>query len=79
VPILAEAQAALDAWLAAHPLRRGQAGLRDEEPVIIRLGRHGRAAPGPLSNVGLHKLIARHAEAAGIPGRRRHPHVLRAF
>lgn len=79
VPIPAETQAALDAWLVAHPLRRGLAGLRDDEPVIVRLGPHGRAAPGPLSNAGLHKLIARHADAAGIPARLRHPHVLRAF
>ncbi len=32
MPIPAETQTALDAWLAGHPLRRGRAGLRDEQP-----------------------------------------------
>jgi len=34
---------ALEAWLAVHPLARGR-GLRDEQPLFVRLGRFpGRA------------------------------------
>jgi integrase len=79
VPIPAETQAALDVWLAAHPLRRGPAGLCDDDPVFVALGRHARADPVALSNSALHKLIRRHCKAAGIPERLCHPHVLRAF
>jgi hypothetical protein len=33
----------LEAWLAVHPLARGR-GLRDEQPLFVRLGRFpGRA------------------------------------
>jgi site-specific recombinase XerD len=79
VPIPAETQAALNAWMAVHPLHRGQAGLRDEQPVFVALGRHDHADPRPLSNSALHKLVRRYAKAAGLPVRLSHPHVLRAF
>jgi integrase len=79
VRIPAETQTALDAWLAGHPLRRGPAGLRDEQPVFVTLGRHGHYEPTQLSNSALHKLLRRYATAAGIPVRLAHPHVPRAF
>ena len=64
VPLATATHAALEAWLAGHPLRRGASGLRGEEPVFVRLA--ARSQPGPLSNAALHKLLRRHA-------RRRHP------
>jgi len=79
VPIPAETQAALDGWLAVHPLRTRPAGLRDDQRVFVTLGRDCHAHPGPLSNSALHKLIRRYAKAAGIRDRLAHPHVLRAF
>ena len=79
VPIPTETQAALDAWLTAHPLRRGASGLGDEDPVFVTVSRHGRGEPVPLSNSALHKLIRRHGKAAGIPERLCHPHILCAF
>jgi integrase len=45
--------------------------------VFVRLA--AGSQPGPLSNAGLHKLLRRHARAAGIPERLSHPHTLRAY
>lgn len=75
VPVPAATQQALEAWLASHPLRRGASGLRDEEPVFVRLV----GEPGPLSNAALHKLLRRCSRAAGLPERLAHPHALRAY
>jgi integrase/recombinase XerD len=79
VPIPEETHAALEAWLAVHPLARGR-GLRDEDALFVRLGRHrGATAPEPLSAQAVHKLVRRYGLEAGITERLCHPHALRAY
>ena len=53
-------QRALEAWLKVHPLARG-VGLLDEQPLFVRLGRHGHEQPLPLSAVAVHRLVRRGA------------------
>ncbi len=79
VPLPAATKDALDAWLASHPLADRHGSLRDSDPLFVRLGRHGDAAPGALSNQALNKLVTRYATTVGIPERLQHPHVLRAY
>src|SRR5450631_4420249 len=55
----------LESWLKVHPLARG-VGLLDEQPLFVRLGRHGHERPLPLSAVGVHR-----PGAAQVHGRRR--------
>src|SRR4051795_1638405 len=70
---------ALEAWLAVHPLARGR-GLRDEQPLFVRLGRFaGAEPPEPLSAQSVHKLVRACALAAGVPERLAHPHALRTY
>src|SRR5918912_1943560 len=77
VPVPEATRAALGAWLAVHPLARGR-GLRDEQPVFVRLGRlPGAELPEPLSGQAVHKLVRTCALAAGVPERLAHPHALR--
>jgi integrase len=78
VPVPEAVQQALDAWLKVHPLARG-VGLLDDQPLFVRLGRHGDQDPLPLSAVAVHRLVRRHCEAAGVPERLAHPHALRAY
>ncbi len=78
VPVPDAVQQALKAWLKIHPLARG-GGLLDEQPLFVRLGRHGAQDPLPLSAVAVHRLVRRHALAAGVPERLAHPHSLRAY
>jgi integrase len=78
VPVPQAVQEALEAWLNVHPLARG-VGLLDEQPLFVRLGRHGSKEPVPLSAVGVHRLVRRHSQAAGVPERLAHPHALRAY
>jgi integrase len=78
VPEPLAVQQALDAWLKVHPLARG-VGLLDEQPLFVRLGRHGREEPLPLSAVGVYRLVRRSCVAAGVPDRLCHPHALRAY
>jgi integrase len=78
VPVPLAVQQALDAWLKVHPLARGVA-LLDEQPLFVRLGRHGHEEPLPLSAVGVHRLVRRSCAAAGVPERLCHPHALRAY
>jgi integrase len=61
-----------------HPLARGVA-LLDEQPLFVRLGRHGHEQPLPLSAVAVHRLVRRSCAAAGVPERLCHPHALRAY
>jgi len=61
-----------------HPLARG-VGLLDEQPLFVRLGRHGDKEPLPLSAVAVHRVVRRHCHAAGVPDRLAHPHALRAY
>jgi len=81
VELPTETKAALDAWLAVHPLAGGRGRpLRDEHPVFVRLGRHpGQEQPMPLSAQLVHKLVNRTGTAAGIPERLCHPHALRSY
>jgi integrase len=78
VPVPLAVQQALEAWLKVHPLARG-VGLLDEQPLFVRLGRHGHEQPLPLSAVGVHRLVRRSCAAAGVPERLAHPHALRAY
>jgi integrase len=78
VPVPEAVQQALQAWLKVHPLARG-VGLLDEQPLFVRLGRHGDEPPLPLSAVAVHRLVRRHCEAVGVPERLAHPHALRAY
>jgi len=78
VPVPLAVQAALEAWMKVHPLARG-VGLLDEQPLFVRLGRHGHEEPLPLSAVGVHRLVRRSCAAAGVPERLAHPHALRAY
>ncbi len=78
VPVPEAVQHALAAWTAVHPLARGVA-LLDEQPLFVRLGRHGDQEPLPLSAVAVHRLVRRHCHAAGVPERLAHPHALRAY
>jgi len=78
VPVPLAVQQALEAWLKVHPLARG-VGLLDEQPLFVRLGRHGHEPPLPLSAVGVHRLVRRSCLAAGVPERLAHPHALRAY
>ena len=78
VPVPEAVQQALEAWLTVHPLARG-VGLLDEQPLFVRLGRHGDEDPLPLSAVAVHRLVRRHCQAAGVPDRLAHPHALRAY
>ena len=71
-------QQALEAWLKVHPLGRG-VGLLDDQPLFVRLGRHGDQQPLPLSAVAVHRLVRRTCLAAGVPERLAHPHALRAY
>jgi site-specific recombinase XerD len=62
-----------------HPLARGR-GLRDEQPLFVRLGRFpGTEPPEPLSGQAVHKLVRACALAAGVPERLAHPHALRTY
>jgi integrase/recombinase XerC len=75
VPVPEETQAALGAWLAVHPLARGR-GLRDEQPLFVRLGRFpGTEPPEPLSGQAVHKLVraARSPPACPSDSRTRTP------
>src|SRR4051812_27461804 len=79
VPVRGETLAALEAWVAVHPLARGR-GLRDEHPVFVRLGRYpGAELPQPLSAQAVHKLVRRSMLAAGVAKRLAHPHALRTY
>jgi integrase len=64
--------------MKVHPLARG-VGLLDEQPLFVRLGRHGDEDPLPLAAVAVHRLVRRHCLAAGVPERLAHPHALRAY
>ncbi|MGA2014879.1 MAG: tyrosine-type recombinase/integrase [Solirubrobacteraceae bacterium] len=78
VPVPEAVQHALDAWVKVHSLARG-VGLRDEQPLFVRLGRHGHEQPLALSAVGVHRLVRRSCAAAGVPEQLSHPHALRAY
>jgi integrase len=78
VPVPEAVQQALEAWTAVHPLARG-VGLLDEQPLFVRLGRHGDQDPLPLSAVAVHRLVRRSCLPAGVPERLAHPHALRAY
>jgi site-specific recombinase XerD len=78
VPVPEAVQQALEAWFKVHPLARGVA-MRDEDPLFVRLGRHGHQDPDALSAEAVYRLVSRHARTAGVPDRLAHPHVLRAY
>jgi hypothetical protein len=71
-------QQALEAWLKVHPLAR-RVGLLDEQPLFVRLGRHGDQEPLSLSAVAVHRLVRRHCLGAGVAERLARPHALRAY
>jgi integrase len=78
VPVPEAVQEAIDAWVKVHPLARG-VGLRDEDPLFVRLGRHAHEDPVALSAEAVYRLIHRRCLAAGVPDRLAHPHALRSY
>lgn len=63
-------QQAPEAWFKVHPLARG-VGLLDEQPLFVRLGRHGDEQPlpsPPSQSFGSHRSCL----AAGVPDRQAH-------
>ncbi len=76
VQIPDETLAALDAWLRAHPGRRRK-GLRDQDPIFVKLSRDGTI--GPLSQQALAKIVRPYGQLAGVPARLAHPHALRGY
>jgi integrase len=53
--------------------------LRDKHPLFVRLGRHGREQPEPLSAEAVYRLVNRDCLALGIPARLAHPHALPSY
>jgi integrase/recombinase XerD len=53
----------IDAWVRVHPLAKA-GGLRDEHPLFVRLGRHGREHPEALSAEAVYRLVNRRCIAA---------------
>jgi integrase len=78
VPVPEATQAAIDSWIKVHPLAH-DVGLRDEDPLFVRLGRHAHEDPVALSAEAVYRVVNRHSLSAGIPGRLAHPHALRAY
>jgi len=78
IPIPAATLAALEAWLRAHPQRRG-GGLRDDDVLFVSLACASTSAPAAISQQGLAKRVRRYATIAGVPERLAHPHALRRY
>jgi integrase len=78
IPIPEATLAALEAWLRAHPQRRG-GGLHDGDVLFVGLARARESIPGAISQQGLAKLVRRYAAVAGVPNRLAHPHALRGY
>jgi integrase/recombinase XerD len=70
VPIDRDTLEALKAWA-----RERQAIAAASDHLFVTLARNGD--PAPLTVRAVHKLVERHARAAGLPEDRRSPHVLR--
>jgi len=77
IPIPEATFAALEAWLRAHPQRRG-GGLHDGDVLFVSLARARDSGHAAISQQGLAKLLRRYAPVAGVPDRLAHPHALRA-
>ena len=78
IPIPVATLVALEAWLRAHPQRRG-GGLRDDDVLFVSLARASTSVPAAISQQGLAKLVRRYATIAGVPERLAHPHALRDY
>ena len=78
IPIPAATLAALEAWLRAHPQRRG-GGLRDDDVLFVSLARARASSSGAISQQGLAKLVRRYAAVAAVPERLAHPRALRGY
>ncbi|MDQ6804451.1 MAG: tyrosine-type recombinase/integrase [Actinomycetota bacterium] len=78
VPVPEAVQHAIEAWVKVHPLARG-VGLRDEQPLFVRLGRYAHEEPVALSAEAVYRVVRRDCLAAGVPDRLAHPHALRAY
>ena len=78
VPVPEAVQQALEAWLKVHPLARG-VGLLDEQPLFVRLGRHGTSSRSRSRRRLCTGSSAARCLAAGVPERLAHPHALRAY
>jgi site-specific recombinase XerD len=79
VPVPEAVHQAIEAWVKVHPLARGGVGLRDEQPLFVRLGRHASEQPVALSAQAVYRLVHHSCQAAGVPDRLAHPHALRAY
>ncbi|MBV9803332.1 MAG: tyrosine-type recombinase/integrase [Solirubrobacterales bacterium] len=69
VPLDHDALEAIIAWVKIRPDAA-------TEHLLLSLPRTGKP-PGPLSTRDIARIVARHAQAAGLPPDRRSPHVLR--
>lgn len=69
VPLDEDALEAIVQWVKARPVA-------DSEHLLLSLPRAARP-PGPLSTRDVARIVARYAQAAGLPEDRRSPHVLR--
>ena len=69
IPLDEDALAAITAWVKARPAA-------PTEHLLLSLPRTGQP-PRALSTRDIARIVARHAEAAGLPEDRRTPHVLR--
>jgi integrase/recombinase XerD len=69
IPLERDALAAVRDWFEHRPAA-------DSEHLLVSLSR-ARRPPRPLDGRDVARIVARHAEAAGLPEDRRSPHVLR--
>ncbi len=78
VPVPELVHQAIETRVKVHPLARG-IGLRDEQPLFVRLGRHAHEDPVAMSSEAVYRLVHRDCLAAGVPDRLAHPHALWAY
>ena len=69
IPLDEDALAAITAWVKGRPAAA-------TEHLLLSLPRTGQP-PRPLGTRDIARIVARHAQAAGVPEDRRAPHVLR--
>ena len=69
IPLDEDALAAITAWVKGRPAAA-------TEHLLLSLPRTGQP-PRPLGTRDIARIVARHAQAAGLPEDRRAPHVLR--
>ena len=79
VPAPEAVQQALEAWTARSIRSRAASGCSTSSRCSCASAATATRSPLPLSAVAVHRLVRRHACAAGVPERLAHPHALRAY